>query len=448
MKKITVPVSGMHCRSCELVLEKSIKKLQNVEKVEANEKKWIVEISYNEVQPDMKEIEAIILENSYKIWTKKKLSWINTNEQIYIEFFIWLVAIGMLYVFFHDSKWLDTSSWLSDSTNSTFTPLLMGLAAGVSSCMAMVGGLILGASAKWNEEHLNKSRFHRFLPHIWLNLGRIIGFAIFGGILGYIGETLTISMGIFGTLSIIAALIMFYLGLNLTEISPKLSSHSFTLPKFLWNKVDNHHSKSPTISAFITGVLTFFLPCGFTFAMQLAAMQSGSMVTGSIMLGLFAIGTAPGLLGVGGLTAFFKGNWWKTLFRFMGVILIIISIWNFNNGLNLIPKNFLESKVTSSTKNTLETKNTKYETINLTYTFQGLSQKELRLKVGQSYKLVIDVKDTISGCMHMILIPGMDENAQPLNAGNIVTFDVTPKETGRFPLTCAMGVPHGYIIVE
>lgn len=50
--------------------------------------------------------------------------------------------------------------------------------------------------------------------------------------------------------------------------------------------------------------------------------------------------------------------------------------------------------------------------------------------------------------MHMILIPGLDEKAQPLNAGNIVTFDITPKEAGKFPFTCAMGVPHGYIIVE
>jgi len=136
----------------------------------------------------------VILENGYTLGIKKKLAWINTNEQIYIEFFIGLVLIGLLYVFLNDSKWLDTSNWLNESTNSTVTPLLTGLAAGVSSCMAMVGGLILGASAKWNEEHLNKSRFHRFLPHIWLNLGRVIGFAVFGGILGYIGEVLTISM--------------------------------------------------------------------------------------------------------------------------------------------------------------------------------------------------------------------------------------------------------------
>jgi copper chaperone CopZ len=39
MKKITIPVAGMHCRSCEVLLEKSIKKIKNVESVEANERK-------------------------------------------------------------------------------------------------------------------------------------------------------------------------------------------------------------------------------------------------------------------------------------------------------------------------------------------------------------------------------------------------------------------------
>ena len=39
MHNIIIPVSGMHCRSCELVLEKSIKKVENVHSIHANEKK-------------------------------------------------------------------------------------------------------------------------------------------------------------------------------------------------------------------------------------------------------------------------------------------------------------------------------------------------------------------------------------------------------------------------
>lgn len=50
--------------------------------------------------------------------------------------------------------------------------------------------------------------------------------------------------------------------------------------------------------------------------------------------------------------------------------------------------------------------------------------------------------------MSHIVIPGLDENMQSLTAGNTVEFNISPTEAGQFPLTCAMGIPHGYIIVE
>lgn len=54
--------------------------------------------------------------------------------------------------------------------------LLVGLTAGVSSCMALIGGLILGISAKWNKDHADASAWYRFAPHLYFHLGRVIGF--------------------------------------------------------------------------------------------------------------------------------------------------------------------------------------------------------------------------------------------------------------------------------
>jgi heme/copper-type cytochrome/quinol oxidase subunit 2 len=70
------------------------------------------------------------------------------------------------------------------------------------------------------------------------------------------------------------------------------------------------------------------------------------------------------------------------------------------------------------------------------------------VKAGKSYDIVIDVKDTISGCMSTIHIPKLDDKMYYLEAGNKITFHIKPTETGKFPITCAMGVPHGYITVE
>ena len=50
------------------------------------------------------------------------------------------------------------------------------------------------------------------------------------------------------------------------------------------------------------GVATFFLPCGFTQAVQVYALSTGSPLTAGAIMAVFAIGTAPGLLALAGLT--------------------------------------------------------------------------------------------------------------------------------------------------
>ena len=52
--------------------------------------------------------------------------------------------------------------------------LLIGLTAGISSCMALVGGLILAISAKRNETHENQTPAKRIIPQLYFNSGRIL----------------------------------------------------------------------------------------------------------------------------------------------------------------------------------------------------------------------------------------------------------------------------------
>jgi copper chaperone CopZ len=70
MNKLNIQTSGMHCRSCELMLEKAIKKLPNIEKVSANQKTGIVEVEFStplstsgEGLGVRQQIESVILEN-------------------------------------------------------------------------------------------------------------------------------------------------------------------------------------------------------------------------------------------------------------------------------------------------------------------------------------------------------------------------------------------------
>jgi copper chaperone CopZ len=182
MKKLTLEVAGMHCKSCELLLERSIKNIENVEKVKANQSRGTLEISYSGPVPDAQEIESIIIENGYALGKEAVAPWFHANIQPYIE--ILLIALGLFGVYMLAKMNGFSFGGLGDMSSPTLgVAFFVGLTAGVSSCMALVGGLILAVSAKWNEEHLKASKWHRFQPHLYFNIGRIIGFGLFGGLL-------------------------------------------------------------------------------------------------------------------------------------------------------------------------------------------------------------------------------------------------------------------------
>ncbi|MEI6118848.1 MAG: sulfite exporter TauE/SafE family protein [bacterium] len=77
-------------------------------------------------------------------------------------------------------------------------------------------------------------------------------------------------------------------------------------------------------SALVTGALTFFLPCGFTFAMQVYAISTGNFLQGALVMGIFALGTLPGLLSIGAVASFVKGNAAKYFYRFVGVLVLLL----------------------------------------------------------------------------------------------------------------------------
>lgn len=82
---------------------------------------------------------------------------------------------------------LQKSGVLNFGIGATITPMtsfLIGLVASVSSCLAVVGGLVLSLSAKTSQDDAKKSRRSIILFHS----GRVIGFSLLGGVLGLVGK--------------------------------------------------------------------------------------------------------------------------------------------------------------------------------------------------------------------------------------------------------------------
>lgn len=449
MKQV-VEVKGMHCRSCEILIEDELKKIPGVKKAHANTKRSEAAV-YSDAEISKEEIANAVKVAGYEVG-KADLPFIRATYRDLSFIVISFVVLGLLYILATQLGLAKALSFGSAGPSTSLAVIFtIGVTAGLSSCMALVGGLVLGASARYAEKHPNATPTQKFRPHLFFNLGRIISFFVLGGLIGELGSFLKLSSNFTGYFMIAVGLFMLLLGIQLLEIFPRFTN-IFTLPKGISKLLGLDKATGAEYShknSMILGALTFFLPCGFTQAMQVYAISTGSFVSGAMVMGVFALGTTPGLLSVGGLTSVLKkGGFAEFFYKFIGVLVIILALYNLSNGLTLSGlKNYFQNRIqTTSQGGSMPITVGDVQVAKATYDQENiLTPKKFVFKVGQPARIEIYAKDNGSGCMGSIMIPNLVNQPQFFVKDKTVVLEFTPKNTGKYTLTCAMGVPAGQI---
>ncbi|HLN19353.1 MAG TPA: cation transporter, partial [Patescibacteria group bacterium] len=189
MKKIILNISGMHCKSCEKLLEDEISAIPNIKKVRASFKKNSLEVSFDE-KPDMAGIARIIEKCGYKIGKPEK----NREPRRFWQWFLAAVittAILLLFRYFRDTGIADMINIQKPNLNFEIS-FLVGLVASISSCLAVVGGVIIAFAQKYKTENNDFLR-GAFIPNMIFHIGRMSTFFILGGLLGLIGGEVNIN---------------------------------------------------------------------------------------------------------------------------------------------------------------------------------------------------------------------------------------------------------------
>ncbi|EKE24936.1 MAG: hypothetical protein ACD_5C00351G0002 [uncultured bacterium] len=443
--KITISIRGMHCRSCEILVGDKLAEVLGVKRTIINYKKGLVEIYYEGKAPNMHEIEEAIREAGYDMGEESNKPLFSKNPEDYKDLAIAFFFLVGFYIIAKNLGLADINVG-ADSGASLPVVFLVGLTAGLSTCMALVGGLILGISARHSEIHPEATPMQKFRPHLFFNLGRVGGYALLGGMLGGLGSVLQLSGGTLGILTILVGVVMFALGLKLVGIFPRMENKSFSLPasvsKFFGIK--KHEKEYSHKGSMITGALTFFLPCGFTQAMQLYAISTGSFTQGALIMGIFALGTAPGLLGIGGLTSVIKGIFAKRFFKFAGVLVILLAFFNISNGYNLagwqFPSGDGQVASTSVKSDPNVTMENGVQVVRMKEIASGYSPNKFTIKKGVPVKWVIDAQAPNS-CASSLVVSSLKIRKTLKKGENIIEF--TPTETGKIPFSCAMGMYTG-----
>ncbi len=324
-KTYTFHVSGMHCSACEILTESELKEHSKVSSVKANLKTHTVEIcgEFDDMLSSdiAKELTSVLSQHSLSTEAQKR-------EVNWKEFTIAIpISLIFLTLFLLLQK-LRIINLINTSSVTYGTAFAVGIVASLSTCMAVVGGLVLSISATFAREG-DKVR-----PQILFHASRVISFFILGGIIGAIGAVFQLgSAGTFG-LGIIIGLVMLILGINLLDIFHWTKQFQPSMPKSLSKKALDVTKINHTLTPALVGVATFFFPCGFTQSMQIYTLSTGSFLKGGLTMLSFALGTLP-VLALVSFSSFSIQSSSKSgvFFKSAGLIVIIFALFNIFNSL-------------------------------------------------------------------------------------------------------------------
>jgi hypothetical protein len=231
--------------------------------------------------------------------------------------------------------------------------LVVGALAGAH-CLGMCGPLVSTYADRVTAGRPGKREDRVTLfdvrQHGLFNLGRTVGYAAVGGLLGLAGSIVVgtaatiepLSTVVRGGMGILVGLFILAAGAGyllrgttptatLTGL-PGLARVFGTVTGLLSSKVDRLAGSSGIVGL---GVVHAFLPCPILYPAYLYAFAIGDPLRGALALGLLGVGTIPTLLGYGLALGSLSVSHRTTLHRAMGVAFLALGYLPLAHGLTL-----------------------------------------------------------------------------------------------------------------
>lgn len=318
--------------------------------------------------------------------------------------------------------------------------------------MAVQGGLLASTIAAREEEDIRAGVRHKH--NIWPTLAflvtKLVAYLLLGFVLGSFGSAVSLSDSARIVMQIAAALYMILVALNLLNVHPIFRYVIIQPPKFLAKMVRNQSRSKDLFAPAFLGVMTIFIPCGTTLAMEALAISSGSPFLGAAIMGAFVIGTSPLFFGLGFLTTVL-GDAFRTKFlKFAGVGVLYLGITSLNGALvvagspvtlQTIADNSpiqidLSGGGSTGELNGSQVANGVQE-VNVQALANGYSPNYVQIKAGVPVRLNL-IAGVRLGCTSQFRIPslGISRNLVP---NTTTTIEFTPPK-GKIIGTCAMGM--------
>ena len=211
--------------------------------------------------------------------------------------------------------------------------VMLGFLGSFGHCLGMCGPLT-AAFALSDREQSWRSRLAFTL---WLNLGRLLSYALVGVAIGSVSSLLVAGGQLAGVGSDVRRILAIATGgllvwMGLLQIQPRWLPQTAQLPglagiqRSLHDFFSHWMQRLTLASPVILGLLWGLMPCGFLYTAQIKAIETGHPIAGGGMMLAFGLGTLPMMLGIAVSTNWLSRDRRSQLFRLGGWVTVTIGV--------------------------------------------------------------------------------------------------------------------------
>ncbi len=361
-----------------------------------------------------------------------------------------------------------------------FVIFLTGLTTGGLSCLAMQGGLLASVianqkeqeheeitndkdkrKAKKKEQYLKTLQKQNFsldsfdqldwLPVTMFLATKLVAHTILGFLLGMLGSAISLSLGVRLGFQIFTAIFMFATAMNLLDVHPIFRHLALQPPKFLQRLIRNKSKSQALFAPAILGLLTIFIPCGVTQAMEVLAINTGNPIQGALIMFSFVLGTSPLFALLGVATAKLSEGWYQRFTKIAAAVLVIMAIYSFNGVLIVMNSPITVNKIISPITyffsderfeklSTVQTNNG-VQQVTINVLDRGYNPNYMKVKQGVPVEMTLKSDGTYSCALAFVFREFGIKTS--LRATDTQSFTFTPNKPGKYNFTCSMGMYTG-----
>ncbi len=439
-RQLTFRAEGMHCTSCEKVLELALSKLPGVEKVRSNFASQVVQVTFDPEKISLPRIFEVVEAKGYRCVLIDREA---RRKEVFNRLLGIVIGVaGILLILYGGSRLVDRFQLPDfDVQLSYWAVLVVGLLTGFH-CVGMCGGFVLSYTARGAQQGIGT-----YWLHAQYALGKLLSYTLLGAGFGLLGAIVSFTPTIRGIAAILAGAFLILYGFNMLHVFSAVRI-GFTMPRFLSRFVreETHRTHQPFVIGLLNGLM---IACGPLQAMYVMAAGTGDALEGARLLFIFGLGTLPLMFGFGFLASLISHRMTHRILNASGILVISLGLVMLNRGLAMTGSGYdfhtlIQRHSQAPSVSRVGREQEGFQVIRMAVKASGYRPNRFVLKRGVPVRWIIEGEE-LTGCNRVILVPGLDLEIELKPGTQVVEF--TPNQPGTIPWSCWMGMLHGEFVV-